>query len=316
MKKFIGIAGLGLLFMATACDTKDGYSEYTSSTVAPAISIITNLNDNSVVVSEGYYVFNSTQSTQTGNTASVSSPTLISNNVSLGFNTETQDYASTGNDIFLANAKGTAGSTGLELKNANFLATYAIGFGTNYGYYYDTAEIGDYTYSLPFKASNRYITVASFNIGDTYKVSTFQPNTFFKGTTKTEYPNAPEGGYINDEILYRFILNKDENQNYTTADMVLYNARFAEAMPFPLEAMVVKGLDVNFSADGVSITGDNIKPEWYTNGVYVPMDRYIFYNLDFHTTNDANTECELTYQVGADYFGSFTGTYLNTYYKP
>ena len=250
--------------------------------------------------------------TDTSNTGTVASPELIANNTSLSFTTNDQSYKSTGYDVYFENATGTIGNSTMELSRANFLAVYLYDETYNkYGYYFDDTEIGDYSFVLNPYAP--YIAVAKYDMGSSYRVNTFPIDSFFKGTTVTTYPSKPSG-FINDGITYRFIIRRDKDTNVYSADMVMYNARFAEEMPVTLTAVVVKDLDIDFTPTGVKITGANIIPLWFTNGEYLPLERYIFKALEFTTTNDYYTSGRLTYQVGDDYQGVFEGSYLKSYF--
>lgn len=310
----LGGVTIALALSAISC-TKDGYSEMNITRPAAAISLITSLSDGSVVASEGNYAFN-IKMTNTETSGTISSPDLIANNTSLNFNTDSQGYKSSGYDYFFENVKGTVGNSTMELNNANFLALYLYDMEfenensrNKYGYFYDETKIGEYTYQV--NVNYPWITVAKYNIGSSYRVNTFQKNTFFRGTTRTTYPANPQG-FVTDDIIYRFILKKAEKSDAYTADMILYNARFAQEMPVSLIAVLVEDLNVDFTPDGIKITGKDIIPKWYTNNEYLPLERYIFRSVDFTTTDEYYASGRLIYHVGDDYEGYFEGSYLKS----
>lgn len=318
MKKLFYCGSLVLLTALASCDQKDGYSVTTNPIYAPAISIITNLNDQSVLVSEGYYFFNLETRMEGGvvtNTGTVSAPSnLIMDNVSLEFVTKTQDYDSTGYDAFFGNAQGTtAGSVSYQLNNADFeiLYRYDASYNAYNGYYYTTADVGDYTYQF---GRNPYEAIAKFYIGADYRVNTFQKETLFRGTTTTSYTFMGQAATNQtDAISYRFIINTEDN----TATAIMYDAKFSSVEQEPTKTIVVEGLDVAFTAEGVNISGQNIIPSMYIElEGFVPMNDYIFNDFYFHTTDQYYISGELDFQVGGIYNGHFEGSYIkNSFLK-
>lgn len=323
MNKNILIGSLAAVMgMTLVSCNNDGHSELNMLAVAPAVSIITSLQDGSVTASAGAYAYNIKIVDDSPATVVVTSPqNLIANNNSLTFSTNEQGYKSSGRDFYVENANGTAGSSFIELNNANFLALnpYLGNVDPNlkYGYYYNESQIGEYTFNFipspnPYIDYN-YITLANYKIGSSYIVKTFPVNTFFKGETTTTYPQNPEG-FKNSDITYRFIINQDKETSKFSVDLVIYDAKFAAEMPVTISAIVVTGLDVEFTADGVYITGKDKDPKYFEGGSYLPLPSYTFNEIEFHTTNGNYTKGELNYTVGGRYQGHFEGEYCKTYY--
>lgn len=310
MKKIIILSAIGLAFGLMGCQ-KESHMETTRKITAPAISIITSLEDGSVLVSLGGYVYDM-KMTESSNTGSVTSPELIANNMGLSFTTDTQEYESTLYDAYFHNAQGYAGNnSSLRLNNADFQAIYLYdSYYNQYGYYYTLENAGKYTYQINEYAP--WITLASYNIGDEYKVNTFQVNTFFSGTTTTSYPSG-EGmaTYETKDIMYRFIVNIEKNE----AVFVIYNAKFSGSPMEPVKsAIIVEGLKVDFSSDGISIYGTDLIPDVVEGNSTTPNENYIFNSISFHTTNKLYTSGVIDYQVAGRFSGHFTGSYLNSYY--
>lgn len=295
-----------MMGFASSC-MKDNTSEYTETDNCLALSILTSLEDGSVYVSQGYYVFD-IKLTDSESTGTVKSPNLLANNSIIDFTTATQSYMSTGRDIFFKDALGMA-NNGKDINSANFYATsYLLENGT-YGYYYNLGNAGKYTL-LPAGLAP-FICVAKYNIGDSYRVNTFQTNTFFQGTTTTSYNyKGEQATYTTEDITYRFILDMEKN----SATMVIYNAKFSNTPEPVKEAIIVEGLDVAFTANGVEITGEELEPEIVEGAATTPYPSFVFNNVEFKTSNDYYTECELTFKVAGVYEGSFSGSYLNSYY--
>ena len=317
MKKLFLTGCFGLLLSLTACDQKDGYTTSTKSIYAHAINIITDLNDESVVVNGGYYLFSLEMSTQTGMTGTVTSPELIANNTNLAFTTELQDYLSAGYDAYFDNAQGTVtGNSTFSLNNAKLEAVYLYDATENpyNGYYYNLSDVGELTYKI--NGQFPWIAVAKYNIGSDYRINTFQPDSFFSGTTTTTYNyQGQQQVYETDKIMYRFIIEPNEKYTEFTATLIMYDAKFSSVAAEPTKTIVVKDLNVSFASDGIKITGENLIPEMYSKAEgFVPMERFIFNNFEFHTTDSYYIYGAMTYQVAGTYYGSFEGSYMKSYF--
>ena len=310
-------SGCMLALIALASCNNDGYENVTRQIYAPAISIITDLDDQSVNVKEGNYFFNLEISTTTGQTGTVTSPELIANNNSLGFTTELQDYKTTNYDVYFSNAQATVSSnSSLKINNATFEAIYPFEATMNpyNGYYYNLEDVGNLTYAINYQQP--WITIAKFNIGDEYRVNTFPKDSFFKGTTNTTYPfQGIAQNYNTEDITYRFILQKEENSAVYKAILIMYNAKFSAVPQEPTKTVVVRGLDVDFSATGVRISGENIIPQMYSQGEgFVDAENFKVNNLEFNTTDPYYINGNLTYTVAGIYEGNFNGSYIKDYY--
>ena len=304
------IGAFGLILGMTSC-LKEGTNKVTRTISAPAITILKSTQDGSVKVSYGFYQFDLTM-TETEMTGSVNSPELIANDQSLGFVTSTVDYkSSTQYNAYLSGVTATAGNTGMELTNTQFLALYPYDADYNkYGYYYNTSFAGDYTFNFKnLNPINNWITVARYNIGSSYEAYTFQPDALFRGTTNTSYPYMGEmGRYSTDAISYRVILDLKENK----AVMVIYNAKFSNTPEPVKEAIIAEDLDVSFSSTGLTISGTNITPDVVEGEGVTPNDKFVFNNIEFKTTNYKDAEIDFT--VAGVYNGHFEGNYYVSYY--
>lgn len=309
MKKIVLLSAMALTIGLSACQ-KDGYTERTQTLSGSAINIISDLENETVYVSNGYYTFN-LKITNDAMTATVASSELIADNRSLAFTSAEQTYKSLGTNVFMQNISATAGSTGMMINDDVFEALFYYDKTYNpYGYYYNTADAGEYTYSLNTYAP--YITVAKYMIGDTYKVNTFPTNSFFQGTTTTSYPSA-EGMTSNetDAITYRVIMDIE----HKTATMIIYNAKFSGSPAEPTKAAIIaKDLKVEFGVRDITITGENIVPLVVEGNSTTPNENYVFNNITFKTTNTLYTTASIDYTVATVFKGSFSGSYINSYY--
>ena len=312
MKKYLLLGCMALLLQITSC-TKEGYNEFTNKINAPALTIITSLNDGSTLVSSGYYTFD-IKTVNYDSTVTLSSPDLIAENTTLKFQGTEQTFKTTGYDCYVTDVKAVAGNTGMEINNDAFLASAIYDETYNkYGYYYNMKPAGKYT--LQENQLPQHITVAKYDIGTSYRVNTFQVNTFFVGTTTTTYPQSEEP-FVTDNITYRFIVNPDkESASGYSAVMVIYDAKFSGSDKEPTKAaVIVEGLAVEFLASGIRIYGENIVPGVVEAGEVTPYPSFTFNKVEFNTTDPYYIHGKLDYKVAGVFNGSFEGAYLNSYY--
>ena len=314
MKKFLVFACAASLLSMTSC-LKDGKEEITQAFPAFSVNIISSLEDETVLASLGAYTFDLNLMEQTGTVAS--DDKLIFDNTLLKFTSDSQTYQSAVNQIYFNNFKGTVTNTTLDLNNGFLMAIYPVSLTNDSnpedlpGYYYSSANAGEYTYILSPNQNFNWEAVGLYYMGDKYRVNTFPVDTFFKGSTQTEYPNR-EGGmdtYQTEKITYRFALD----EKLKTATMFMYNAKFSNVPQEPEKAVImVEGLDVEYNFDGIVISGTNIIPQMYEAGAYTPVERFIVNNVEFRTTNEYYTNATIDFTVAGTYEGHFEGSYLKS----
>ncbi|MCM1153116.1 MAG: hypothetical protein NC328_05635 [Muribaculum sp.] len=164
------------------------------------------------------------------------------------------------------------------------------------------------------------MVVLQYNIGDTYKVKTFNRDMIFAGDTQTHYSFKGEvmPTYTTQDIMYRLVFHTD----FKKADLVLYNAKFAAEQPFAIAAMVLKDLDVEFNHRGYIVSGKNVEPQVPENDEdkvgYTTYDSYTFKTLLIQTTTEDLTGATIDFTVenpmdpSGDYRGQFNGAYVLT----
>ncbi len=158
--------------------------------------------------------------------------------------------------------------------------------------------------------------VMNYHAGN-YTVKTFSMNPFFRGTTITKYKARPEEGeeegrektFSYGDATYRVNFAQDMK----TANVIIYNAKFALEMPNALQAVVLKDLPVELTHSEYVIKASNVIPEVLEGGVLIPYQRFVFNNFTLTTTSNDLTEVQCEYQVAGMYRGSFTGSYCNYY---
>lgn len=296
MKKLILMA-LAVPFVLTSCDfdTKDS----THTTPTKACNLITNLDRHTSVLSTCEYTFleNLTQ-----NTISVSTGDLKINNRDHSFSSDPQDYKMYSNGYLYAvvinNIKANFDNDP-TLPIRNYKALFTTGF-------FDTEAIvsglDNWRIEYPMLINQYYV-------GDEYSVKTIQPLCYYSGDTYIDNVNGSFGpdAYKNNKMLYRVKLDIDKNK----AQVVIYNAKFAEAMPVELEAVVLEDLDVNLDNETYTITGYDVVPKMPDGGALTPNNKFIFneFELNFNG-DDTLTKANITYKVANMYKGSFRGSYI------
>lgn len=146
----------------------------------------------------------------------------------------------------------------------------------------------------------------NFKVGDEYKVKTFEPNTFYAGNTVSSY--TTEDGVKKSYTATKPMFNIQFSANLTKADLIIYNARFAEEMP-EISRMVISGLKVEPDRMyGYRITGTGINPVVGDGAHATEYPTFQFTDIDFHPINDNLTEAQLTFKVGDRYSATFRGS--------
>lgn len=310
MKKIL-LTGVVLSLIGFSSCLKDGKNEVTQSFTTSSLNIITSESTGEIVVAPGFYTYDLVVTDLTGN---IASSKVIFNNASLDFTSDDQTYKTNGSEIYFENAHSpSTTNSSVAMKNGNFVSLSYTKNPEGYGYFVNENFAGDYTYTIDnFSTAAVLRTVAKYYIGNDLRVNTFQTNTFFLGTTTTSYPSA-DGiqNYTTEGITYRFQLNLEDS----SATMLMYNAKFSASEREPVKAVIIaEGLDLDFTPEGVKITGQNIVPGVVEGNQITPMESFTFNNIEFETTNDLYTEGTLDFTVAGIYQGHFEGSYINSYY--
>ncbi|MDE7181292.1 MAG: hypothetical protein K2N88_08875 [Muribaculaceae bacterium] len=140
-------------------------------------------------------------------------------------------------------------------------------------------------------------------------VRTFWPDMTYKGLTVTQGVGMP-GEFTNQNMSYRVVMQRnDDNTLKNKADLIFYNAMFAQGMPEL--TIVVKDLDLKFTNMGYELTGTNISPYMVEGGELQPAPRFVFNEIRFDASGDL-TSITGTYKVAGIYSGRFTGACIET----
>ena len=300
MKQIYLFGGLALMMGLTACN-HDDYN-YQASGQSSAINIITNLEDQSTIVSQGTYNF-SYKISSDNQVGSVSTSNLIIDNSTYSFETVETPYQNGGyyNLFYFSNPQSSSNN----LSDDTFYITPY--------YYYPKQFMEDTYFNNPYPLQAYYM-IAQYTLDNKYKVKTFQPNTLFYGKTTTSYPGAngmeyftPGSGENEKEMVYLLSIDIKTMK----ANVIIYNAKFAPPSP-TLTQVHLKDLDVDFSNEMVRVTGENIIPlvPEGTTGEMTEYTSFPFNNFELKTTNNSLTKCKITYTVATRFNGMFTGSYV------
>ncbi len=232
--------------------------------------------------------------------ASVSTNDLKIDNMSYSFTTDTAAYRNyayqEGELIRMKDLKGYLNNNReLPVNEANFDITSL--------FYVSNVPVPGYStrpVSFPY-------VIAQYDAAG-WSVATFQEDAAYHGTTLTMYQDS-EGkpqSFENPDMLYRVIIDVDKKK----ADIIIYNAKFAAAMPKPLTAIILKGLEVTWKKGGYEIKGTDIVPEVVEGTSTTPNAQYAFNNFTFSTDGKAMVSAKVAYQVAGRFIGSFEGSYV------
>lgn len=295
MKKslILGVALVGTLLASCDKDQSDSKMSFK----IPTANLITSLDSGETYMNTSTYAFDLNL---TKGLAVIGCDNLVVNNNSLSFTTDEKTFLTNGYWIVVDNPTGTVtGNSTLQLKNSYFSANPYYNFNFTY--------VPGYVTQPTFER----LVVSQYNLGDEYRVVTFNTDAFYMGETKTVYPSMDGSGTVNNytstEMTYRVVMNIQKQ----TADLIIYNAKFSASEREPVKvAIIAKDLTVKLNNGAYTIEGSNIIPEVVEGGASTPYPNFIFNSINFTTTNSTLTECSISYEVAGMYKGSFTGSYL------
>lgn len=194
---------------------------------------------------------------------------------------------------------GLSNTTGVTISNLKGFSSYFA----NFPFQSDPIIPGyPTTFFVPF--------VTQYEINGNYTVKTFMRDAIYDGmTTITTLSDGSQ--YINEDIRYRVFFNDD----FKTADVIFYTAKFAPNMPITIY-FVLEDLEVNFNRNGYTISipaGEKVIPQWLEGGSLTPFPAYQFSRFMLTTANDELTSVMINYTVesGNNTFNvSFQGAYV------
>lgn len=150
------------------------------------------------------------------------------------------------------------------------------------------------------------IPVLKYNIANDYTVRTFCRDAYYAGTTNTHFTDKDgnTGSFQNKEIIYRAVIDVTK----MTADVVIYNAQFAQQQP-RIAVMVLKDLTVETLPNGYRIVGQDIIPQVVEGASTTPNPAFPFKKFQMTTVSDNLDQVAMEFNVGERFQGSFSGAY-------
>ena len=293
MKKAFLYCGLSILIGLTAC--KDNEYTYEFNYSVPTVNILTNNSDGSAVASRCVYSYEAKESNGT-TIGSVTSSAIVIDGSSYTLQTSSGPFKNNTYTVAFDNLSGMmTGNRNIPVTDGKFVFTTVF---NNPSFFGITTN-----YNFP-----QQFAMCQYNIGDEYSVKTFPENSFFTGSTTTEYPgqNGTESNSTNS-IYYMLSLNITDN----TATMYMFNAKFSGSPMEPAKAQInIEGLSVEYNNGSIIAKGENIIPVIVEGNVETPYENYIFNNIEFKTTTTDLSECEINYTVAGRFRGNFLGSYI------
>lgn len=291
MKKILISMFALLSLVATSCnDNKEGWDENTVNvqTSSPAILIPVTGNEEPVFVQD--YALRYSQSLADGKVSVKSISTLsLPDGTSFSF----ESPATTVSGTQLTNIIEPLPFTGADGRTVRLRARLTQ-------QYYNYNRSSGRVESL----SQFPISLAVLNIGTNYMLKTIQEVNTFAGKTTTLINDA--NPYTTPDIVYELTLDIVNRK----ASVVLYNAKFAEAMP-NIRIMRIRNLTLRADrSSGYVVEGENLVPEVLEGSEWVPNQRFAFNNFSLTPTNDNLSMASIKYRVANVYTGSCIGSYI------
>lgn len=161
-------------------------------------------------------------------------------------------------------------------------------------------QVPGYTRFMP--SESQHFIVMQYNYSN-WQVRSFWPDMTFEGNTRTQ---MPQGNFENSKTSYRIYMRRGaDNAIEDKADVIMYNALFAQSMPEI--TIVIKDLDLKFTNMGYEISGSNITPFMVEAGQLQEAPRFIFNSMSIDVTGDL-TSMNARFTVANVFTGNFTGT--------
>lgn len=299
MKKQLLLAAGAAMLLTASCDKE---SESTMNQTIYTLNYITGVTptgapDGEASISSGAYTFNFNigQQNCTLNIENLPSDVSSKNIVTpeLSYSTNPKDGSIRINPPILS-------GSGLDVKFNELM--FATAF---YAAPTDVTITGVPSQATPSNYFGYLLT--NYTVNNTYLVRTLFTDMVFKGNTMTSVNGTP-GNFSTEDILYRVYFTKlDKNEK--KANMVIYNAKFAEAMPVKVN-LLLEDLDVVLEPAGIRIKGENVVPKMSEGYTTTPATNFPFDKIEFVIGGAVLNSGYCNYEVAGKYTGIFTGNYL------
>ena len=153
------------------------------------------------------------------------------------------------------------------------------------------------------------MVIMECEIGDKYILRTFPLIAGYRGTSATSFAmGGQEQSYMSDVTLYAVAIDSNKN----TAEVGLYNAKFAEQMP--QLTMYLRGLSVEYTAEGYKISAPEEGVIPLVGNDLIPYPDYIFNNFELECEGEKLTEINVNFKVAGKFNGRFNGSLSSVMY--
>lgn len=300
----MSLAAAMLLPLASCEDNHDSDMTTLSVKIA-AYNLVTSIDDDAskpVTVSLNNYVYNFTFA-NSGNTVALQAGpiaipggTAAFTTIPLSSSARMLNVDGQQREVIKFSAESPTES-GAKVADLNGLLTQAV-------FMPGSAEIPGY--KLEFPGGTGHIAVLDYKMEDLWRVRTFWNDVTFTGATTTTYKDKDENivNFENKNIRYRVVMKSDKGILTGKADVILYNAKFAETAPEI--TVVLQDLDLTFSAAGYKISGKDVVPFMVEANALQPTPRFIFNNFELSAVDDL-TQATINFKVAGIYDGTFKG---------
>lgn len=305
MKKilFAGVVATTLMF-ASCIETKE--PESTMKTSIPTVALVTSSNgDAPVVVPMRYeYTFDQIKGTVSigGDMVLSSTETLKVKTNPMKYNVYLTEFDQSKHEVIAASSSDAGTVDNEPITNFNCELISTVYFAPEL----DGAPAISYpTATFPNGIFAKY-TWMNYRIGDSKYVRTFWPDMTFAGETTTSYTDKTGAAqkYTDKGARYRLVMDLKK----MTCKVVIYNAKFAEAMP-EIKGIVLSDLPIVFDNAGYTVSATNIVPSVIEAGQLVPNQRYTMTEFTFTSTGDL-TGGSCQFKIAGGFESSFSGAYM------
>lgn len=180
-------------------------------------------------------------------------------------------------------------------------AQIPAGNSTITGFKGNVVSIYNFSPSSGIPGELRHTVNMTYNYGGN-KVTVFDINPFFGGTTNTRYENAlgEPVSFENKELIYAVNIDLSSKK----ASVFFYNARFAMEMPLKIRFRI-DNLDVEYSEIGYVLSGQNLVPQVAegNGGQTTPNEEYKFDSFRLVTYGADLNNALIEYSVAGKYYG-------------
>lgn len=303
MKKIFGAALAALLLMPLASCSNDNDPINTLSFTIPAYNLYTEIGSGDATVRRASYTFVTTYPANTVQFSTSAMPlptgeTAMFGTIEMPMNVSSVSFDNYRYEVVKFSA-ASATKTGVVVKDLNGELNQGV-------YRPGVVMVPGYEEPL-LPGGTQHVFFGSYNLSDEWTVRTFWPDLTWRGATVTTYPGM-DVPFTSDKIFYRVVMKRDDKDALTgKADVIFYNAKFAPKAPEL--TVLIQDLDLEFNANGYTVSGADIIPSQVADGGKLqPVPGFKFDNFKLTVSGNLLTGATANYKVAGKYEGQFSGS--------